>query len=175
MVLYEMAIGQRPFRENSTPKLIDDILHQPPTAPRELNPNISPRLEQIILKCLDKDPANRYQRAKELFDDLTQLSAPASTALRWKLLAAAAGLALLLAGILFTFRARWFARQASTPQIEVTAHQITANPLDDPVVRSAISPDGRYFAYTDLSGLHLRLIETGETFAITLPNEFCFR
>jgi eukaryotic-like serine/threonine-protein kinase len=175
VVLYEMATGQRPFREDSTPKLIDDILHRPPPPPKELNPDISVRLQQIILKCLDKDPANRYQRSRKLFDDLTQLAAPASAAPRWQLLVGAAGLAVLLTGILFTFRARWFVRQASTPEVQVTARQITANPLDDPVVRGAISPDGTYFAYTDLSGLHLRLIETGETFAVALPNQFCFR
>lgn len=175
MVLYEMAIGQRPFRGESAPKLIDEILHQPLPPPRELNPTISVRLEQIILKCLEKNPASRYQRAEELFDELKQLAAPASPVSRWQLLVAAAGSAVLIAGILFTFRARWFMPHTSTPLVEVTARQITANPVEDPVVRGAISPDGRYFAYADLSGLHLRLIETGETFAIPLPNRFCFR
>lgn len=175
IVLYEMASGQRPFRQDSTPKLIEDILHRPPQPVRELNPKISVRLEQIILKCLEKDLANRYQRAKELLDDLKQLTAPASAAPRRQLFVATAGLTVLVAGILLSLRAPWFTRQASTPQMEVTARQITANPLDDPVVRGAISPDGRYFVYTDLSGLHLRLIETGETFGISLPNQFCFR
>jgi eukaryotic-like serine/threonine-protein kinase len=173
MVLYEMATGQRPFREESNPKLIDEILHQPPATPRELNPAISVRLERIILKCLEKDPGNRYQRARELFDELGQLVRPSHLS-RWQFSLLAVGLVVLVTGILFIIRARWLP-QTSTPQIEVAARQITANPLDDPVVRGAISPDGRYFAFTDLSGLHLRLIETGETFAIPLPNQFCFR
>ena len=42
-VLYEMATGHRPFREEFAPKLIDDILHQPPAPPRDLNSNISSR------------------------------------------------------------------------------------------------------------------------------------
>jgi serine/threonine protein kinase len=173
MVLYEMATGQRPFREESNPKLIDEILHQPPPTLRELNAAISVGLERIILKCLEKDPANRYQRARELFDELGQLVRPSHSSRRqfaW----VALGFAVFL-GILFIVQARWFMPQTSTPQVEVTAKQITANPLDDPVVRGAISPDGRYFAFTDLSGLHLRLIEAGETLAIPLPNEFCFR
>jgi hypothetical protein len=174
MVLYEMTTGQRPFREESNPRLIDEILHQPPPPARELNPAISVRMEQIIRKCLEKDPANRYQHARELLDELTQLVAGFSRLSRRKLSLLAVGLAVLVAGILFIVRARWLP-QASTPQIEVAARQITANPLDDPVVRGAISPDGRYFAFTDLSGLHLRLIETGEIFAIPLPNQFCFR
>lgn len=173
MVLYEMATGQRPFREESNRKLMDEILHQLPPRPRELNPTVSGRLEQIILKCLEKDPANRYQRARELFDELGQLVRPSHLSRRqFSLLAV--GLAVLVTGILLVSRARWLP-QTSTPQIEVAARQITANPLDDPVVRGAISPDGRYFAFTDLSGLHLRLIETGGTFATPLPNQFCFR
>jgi serine/threonine protein kinase/tetratricopeptide (TPR) repeat protein len=65
-VLYEMSTGQRPFPEKQGPKLIGAILHGSPRAPRELNPNVSPGLENIILKSLDKDPAQRYQSAREL-------------------------------------------------------------------------------------------------------------
>jgi eukaryotic-like serine/threonine-protein kinase len=175
IVLYEMATGQRPFCEDSTPKLIHDILHRPPTKPKELNPDVSVRLQQIILKCLEKDPENRYQHARKLFDELTQLAVPASAAPRWQLVVGAAGLAVLFAGILLSFRERWFVQHPSAAEVQVTARQITANPFENPVVRGAISPDGRYFVYTDLSGLHLRLIETGETFAIAPPNQFCFR
>ena len=73
MVLYEMATGERTFREELAPRLIDDILHKPPRPPRELNPEIPKRLEEVILKCLEKNPANRYRRPKEMFADLGQL------------------------------------------------------------------------------------------------------
>lgn len=76
-VLYEMSSGRRPFCEHTAPRLIDAILHQPPVAPRALNPRVSPRLEELILKCLDKDPERRYQSAKELRVDLERLIAPA--------------------------------------------------------------------------------------------------
>ncbi|MBI4466217.1 MAG: protein kinase [Acidobacteria bacterium] len=78
-VLYEMATGQRPFREELGPPLIDAILHQMPVAPRALNPRLVPELERIILKCLDKDADMRYQSARELKVDLCRLVTPAAT------------------------------------------------------------------------------------------------
>jgi serine/threonine-protein kinase len=73
-VLYEMATGQRAFREGVAPRLTDAILHQPAVPPRALNARISSELERIILKCLQKEPENRYQSAAELEVDLRQLA-----------------------------------------------------------------------------------------------------
>src|SRR5215469_8119243 len=72
-VLYELATGRRVFREELASRLIDAILHQAVVPPRALNARISPALEAIILKCLDKDPGRRYQTAKELLVDLHRL------------------------------------------------------------------------------------------------------
>ena len=72
-VLYEMATGQRPFRETIPSRLTDAILHQPPVTPRTLNAHTSPELERIILKCLEKQPDLRYQSAKEVGVDLQRL------------------------------------------------------------------------------------------------------
>src|SRR5207245_10200529 len=69
-VLYEIATGQQAFRETLVSQLTDAILHQPPVPPRAVNARVSPELERIILKCLDKEPQNRYQSAKELAVDL---------------------------------------------------------------------------------------------------------
>ncbi len=73
VVLYEMSTGQRPFREPLASRLTDAILHQLPNAPRTLNPRVSPELERIILKCMEKKQENRYQSAKELRVDLGRL------------------------------------------------------------------------------------------------------
>jgi len=75
-VLYEMATGQRPFREELATRLADEILHLPPTPPRRLNPEIPERLEAAILKCLEKDPASRFQSARALMADLRLLAGP---------------------------------------------------------------------------------------------------
>ncbi len=79
-VLYEMATGQRPFPETQGPRLIDAILHQAPQAPSGLNRRVSPGLEGIILKALEKEPENRYQSAKEIAVDLRRLGTPGSAA-----------------------------------------------------------------------------------------------
>ncbi len=81
-VLYEMATGQRAFPEVQGPRLIDAILHQAPLPPRGLNGKISAELEQAILKCLEKEPENRYQSARELVVDLRRLSGPVPMAAR---------------------------------------------------------------------------------------------
>jgi eukaryotic-like serine/threonine-protein kinase len=82
VVLYEMSTGRRPFTAEISPQLIDDILNSPPPLPREVNPKISPKLEEIILKCLEKDPEDRYQTAKEIAVDLRRMTAPSSASQR---------------------------------------------------------------------------------------------
>jgi TolB-like protein/Flp pilus assembly protein TadD len=75
-VLYEMAAGRRPFPQTSSPMLTDAILRQAPVPPRAVNANLSPELERILTKSLEKDPENRYQSAKELGVDLRRLGTP---------------------------------------------------------------------------------------------------
>ncbi len=77
-VLYEMATGLPVFREELPTRLVEAILHRPPVAPRARNERISPELERIILKCLEKDPARRYQSARELGVDLQRLANPSA-------------------------------------------------------------------------------------------------
>jgi len=73
-VLYEMATGRRPFSEIESSQLIGAILHRPPSRPSLQNPDLSQELERIITKCLEKEPENRYQSAKELAVDLRRLA-----------------------------------------------------------------------------------------------------
>ncbi|HKO04277.1 MAG TPA: protein kinase [Candidatus Acidoferrales bacterium] len=81
-VLYEMATGQPVFHEEQPTRLIEAILHRPPVAPRARNERVSPELERIILKCLEKEPERRYQSAKEVGVDLRRLAEPSSVAAR---------------------------------------------------------------------------------------------
>jgi TolB-like protein/Tfp pilus assembly protein PilF len=78
VVLYEMATGRRPFEANFPTALAGDIQHKSPVPPGRLNLDVSPKLEDIILKCLEKEPENRYQSAKELAVDLRRLAVPSS-------------------------------------------------------------------------------------------------
>ena len=75
-VLYELATGRRPFPQSSYPMLTDAILRQAPVPPRAINASVSPELERILSKALEKDPEHRYQSAKELGADLRRLAAP---------------------------------------------------------------------------------------------------
>jgi serine/threonine protein kinase len=77
-VLYEMATGKHLFPDTSGPQLIGAILERPPSPPSSHNRRISPGLESIVLKALDKDPNRRYQSAKELAVDLERLSTGAA-------------------------------------------------------------------------------------------------
>jgi serine/threonine-protein kinase len=79
-VVYESATGQRPFRDEVVSRLMDAILHQTPVPPRALNPRVSPDLERIVLKCLEKDPSLRYQSAIEVSVDLRRLGTPSAVA-----------------------------------------------------------------------------------------------
>ena len=72
-VLYEMASGKRPFPQKNSSLLINAILNQPPDPLRSAHGEIPPGLEQIIFKALDKNPAYRYQTARELGVDLQRL------------------------------------------------------------------------------------------------------
>ncbi len=81
VVLYELATGQRPFRESHGPRLMDSIIHQVPEPPSTVSRRVSPGMESIILKALDKDPKRRYQSAQELAVDLERLTSPTTASL----------------------------------------------------------------------------------------------
>jgi Tol biopolymer transport system component len=72
-VLYEMTTGTLPFRGESTGLVFESILNRAPVPPVRINPDIPPKMEEIINKCLEKERSLRYQHASDIRTDLQRL------------------------------------------------------------------------------------------------------
>jgi len=154
-VLYEMATGALPFSADTSGLMFDAILNRAPVAPRRLNPQLPPRLEDVVTKCLEKDRDLRYQHASEVRTDLQRLKRDSESARltltqpamqpkpwsRWRVLAAACGVAVV--AILLVVGARW--KGSGTP-LRTTLSEVTfAEGVEE---YPAWSPDGKALLYT---------------------------
>jgi serine/threonine protein kinase len=181
VVLFEMATGVSPFQSTTVALTRDAILNHPPPAPRQINVNLPPELERIILKGLEKDRELRYQSAAELLVDLQRLqhqlevqstSTPLVSRNRRRLgyaLAALAVAGLVPAFVLFTSRA------PASDAHERRYVQLTT--FTDSATNPAVSPDGRMLAFIrgsstflDPGQVYVKRLPDGEPIALTRDN-----
>jgi eukaryotic-like serine/threonine-protein kinase len=186
-VLYQMATGQLPFRGDTTGMIFHAILEKPPVPPVRLNPDLPPKLEEIINKCLEKDRTLRYQHASEIRTDLQRMkrdtessrvtavgAAVSPVGQKRNLWLGVGALLVALAGI------SWGVYYWLAPRVvPFQKTQITRLTTNGKVTIAAISPDGRYVAYvTDEAGaailggretLWVRQVGTGSDVQIVPP------
>jgi Tol biopolymer transport system component/serine/threonine protein kinase len=153
-VLYEMATGTLPFGGDTSGLMFEAILNRTPVPARRLNPQVPPRLEEIVNKALEKDRDLRYQHASEIRTDLQRLKRDSESArvqvgeltrprrwLSWRVLAAASGIAVI--AVVFVIGFRW---KDSAVALHTTLSQVTfAEGIEE---SPAWSPDGKALLYT---------------------------
>jgi hypothetical protein len=179
VLLYEMVTGRQAFGGSTSAVVFDAILNREPPAPGHLNSAVPRELDAIIGKALEKDPRLRYQTASDLQADLARLKRDSSGARTATTTAASTGrtrnrrrflggaAVLLLVGAVVAGRS-WRRSPAVSPPSTApvqgpTIVRLTANPPERAVTGAALSPDGRYLAYSDTRGISLRLMQTNDS------------
>jgi serine/threonine protein kinase/Tol biopolymer transport system component len=195
-ILYEAATRNRPFVAETAVETMHKILHEKPAPVEELNPKVPAELRRLIRKCLAKSPDQRKQSMKdvaldlrEIVDEFDTLSASASSgssqgsgvvaaippvprraSSTWIAVIVVAALVGVV-GIAVGLYGMWSrGDQATGAAAAPPALAITSVPSRGGVFSAALSPDGRYLAYTSGAGggssLFVRQISTGSEIKI---------
>jgi len=78
VVLYEVFTGTLPFDGDSPLAVVLKHIQEPPPSPQARNPRIDPKISQIVLKCVQKDPKDRFQSVNDLYEALARVTAQAA-------------------------------------------------------------------------------------------------
>ena len=186
-VLYEMLTGHRAFQRGTAAETMTAILREEPEELAELRPDVAPGLDRIIRHCLEKEPSQRFQSARDVAFALEALSGSATSSASkaaaagaasagrrpWWLIAAAA---LVVIGVVAT----WLMLSNSTPAgtacrdgvAAVAIGTATQATTDEGLeIHPAISPDGRFLAYSAGTATRMRVyirpIGGGRTIALS--------
>jgi eukaryotic-like serine/threonine-protein kinase len=187
VVLYEMATGVLPFHGETTGLVAEAILNRTPVAPVRLNPDVPPKLEEIINKALEKDRRLRYQSAVDVHTDLQRLMRDSSRS-NWDALSskkeereqpvkpkarrayyyvAALALVLVIAAV-FLFR------HPSPVEVPASKEWEQLTFFTDSAVYPALSQDGRMLAFIrgddsfiTAGDVYVKLLPGGEPVQLT--------
>jgi Tol biopolymer transport system component/DNA-binding winged helix-turn-helix (wHTH) protein len=113
---------------------------------------------------VSRTPEELASAPQHLARTLQENNTSPETRPRWRLPLAVA--AVVFAGI----SAGWHAGHRSAAAVRFTERRLTGNPENDPVLTAAISPDGKYLVFADRAGLFLRVVGSGETHSVALPD-----
>ena len=183
VMLYEMVAGRRPYQADessddlgTTCPLLTSFTEEqwqhraytePPPPPSRFVKHLDPRWDRAIMRCIQFSPGERPD-ASEVLSELQRKRLPKT------FFAVPALLVLVLMAIVGLVRPvrQWVIGSLSRPHLpDLKERQITANPMEDPIVSAALSPDGKHVAYKDNTGLYLRSIDSDETSPISVPAE----
>jgi eukaryotic-like serine/threonine-protein kinase len=153
-ILYEMLSGKRAFHGDSAADTMSAILREDPPDLSVTNQNVSPGLERIVRHCLEKNPEQRFQSARDLSFDLESLStlsspptraiaAPAARRPRWLV---AAGLVALLGAAVVTAYAVGRRMERRAAPAAQTFRQMTF--AQQPIFNARFAPDGNTVVYS---------------------------
>ena len=157
VVLYEMATGVRPFEGSSPAVVFNGVLAATPVPVRDRSPNISPDLERIIHRLLEKDRETRYQSAADLRADLRRVerdsdSAAATAAVGQTVRApeprrvgVGAAVGLVLVGTMGV--AAYLYTHATRSPVTLPSEYVQLTSFTDAAVAPAVSPDGRMVTF----------------------------
>jgi formylglycine-generating enzyme required for sulfatase activity/dienelactone hydrolase len=158
VVLYEMVCGTRPFRGDTTLSTLASILRETPESPRRLSHDVTERVEQVVLRCLEKRPEARFASASDVHRELAacHTAGPGSSVLRRTVVAAAAVLLVVAVAALGTWA---YVRAARVSWAESQALPEIAGLLEDNRLLSALRVYREAERYTPSSRWLLDLTE----------------
>jgi eukaryotic-like serine/threonine-protein kinase len=178
-VLYEMVTGQKAFQGETKLMTLAAIANREPKSISELVSDAPRDLEKIVNRCLRKDPARRFHYMQDLKVELEELkedsdsgklagmSPPVRTTPQTWAWAGTPVVVLTLAATLWLLR--YTGKVPSSSEVELKQRQLTTNSSETPVTAAAISPKGKYLAYSDKTGIFLKLIDSGERHSLGVP------
>jgi tetratricopeptide (TPR) repeat protein/predicted Ser/Thr protein kinase len=157
LLLYEMATGKQAFTGNTGGAIIEAVLSRAPAPPESLNPDIPPKLGEVISKALEKDRNLRYQSAKEIRADLQRLKrdtesmhitatmepiAPRARRMNWAVIAGAAVVVIALAaGGWFYMSRRGHALTETDTIVLADFANSTGDPVFDDTLKQALATE----------------------------------